>query len=169
MALPNLCVTGTPGVGKSSLAQELCRRVPQLTYLDVGKAIKEQQLYSEWDDAYDASIMDEDRVFDFVEKLIDSTPQGGVIVDFHSIGIFSPDMFAGALVLRADTTVLWDRLAQRGYPEAKIQENVEAEIFQTCFEEAVELIGADNVISRDNNTPQDAEENLKFLLKFFNQ
>ena len=166
--LPNLCITGTPGCGKTSLASELCRHSPGLTYVDLGKEIKERSLFSEWDDEMNASILDEDKVIDFLQQLVAEHKQGGLIVDFHSVGFFPSELFAGAVVLRTDTDKLWDRLSARGYTEAKVKENVEAEIFQTSLEEAVEAFGEDNVISKESNTPEDAQKNLEFLIKFLN-
>ena len=165
--LPNICITGTPGTGKTSLAKELCRRVEALLYVDLGHEIKTRKLFSEWDDEFDASILDEDKVLQFLNSLVLSRPQGGIVVDFHSVGFLPSDSFAGAVVLRADTNVLWDRLAARGYSEAKVKENVESEIFQTSLEEAAEAFGEDQIMERPNNNLQDAEDNLKLLTGLF--
>lgn len=40
------------------------------------------------------------------------------------------------VVLRTSTEVLYDRLKARGYKEAKLQENMDAEIMQVILEEA---------------------------------
>lgn len=40
------------------------------------------------------------------------------------------------VVLRTSTEVLYDRLKARGYREAKLQENMDAEIMQVILEEA---------------------------------
>jgi len=39
-------------------------------------------------------------------------------------------------VVRASTTILYDRLKARNYSEVKIQQNMDAEIFQELLEEA---------------------------------
>jgi adenylate kinase len=38
---------------------------------------------------------------------------GGVLVDFHSVGFFPERWFDLVIVLRTDNTVLFDRLAKR--------------------------------------------------------
>ena len=168
MSIASICITGTPGVGKSSLAQELCRRLPSLCYVDLGAAIRERQLFSEWDDEMNASILDEDKVLQYLGDLAESRgAQGGIVVDFHSIGFLPGDFFKLAIVLTADTATLWDRLEARGYDTKKIQENVEAEIFKESTREAIEAFGEDKVVEFENNTPQDAERNLGELLKLF--
>lgn len=40
------------------------------------------------------------------------------------------------VVLQTDNTVLYERLEQRGYPAAKISENVECEIMMVLLQEA---------------------------------
>jgi hypothetical protein len=40
------------------------------------------------------------------------------------------------VVLQADNTVLYERLEKRGYPQAKVQENVQCEIMMVLLEEA---------------------------------
>lgn len=55
---------------------------------------------------------------------------GGNVVEFHSVDFFPERWFDLVLVLRADNTVLYDRLKLRQYPDKKIEENVTAEIMQ---------------------------------------
>jgi len=106
-----------------------------MKHVEVGKLVKEKQLYKEWDDEMDCSIFDEEMVCDALEPLLEN---GGCIVDFHSAGFLDDTWFDLVVVLRADTNVLWGRLEKRHYPEAKIKQNVEADIFQTCLDEAQE-------------------------------
>jgi adenylate kinase len=40
------------------------------------------------------------------------------------------------VVLQTDNSVLYERLEQRGYPAAKISENVECEIMMVLLQEA---------------------------------
>ena len=42
------------------------------------------------------------------------------------------------LVGRTNNTLLYDRLKARGYKEAKVEENLQCEIFQTILDEAKE-------------------------------
>mmetsp|Transcript_82545 Transcript_82545/g.242193 ORF Transcript_82545/g.242193 Transcript_82545/m.242193 type:complete len:177 (-) Transcript_82545:33-563(-) len=135
-ARPNVLVTGTPGVGKTTFCEALAQSVqPEMRHLEVGRLVRERKLYREWDDEMDCSIFDEDLVCDELETLL---AEGGQVVDFHSAGFLPDDWFDLVLVLRADTSTLWSRLEKRHYGEAKIQQNVEAEIFQTCLDEARE-------------------------------
>jgi len=58
---PNIIITGTPGVGKSSLA-ELVAQQTGLKHLKVGEIIKEGPCHEGWDAELESWILDEDKV-----------------------------------------------------------------------------------------------------------
>eukprot|EP00930_Biecheleria_cincta_P097764 TRINITY_DN89447_c0_g1_i1.p1 TRINITY_DN89447_c0_g1~~TRINITY_DN89447_c0_g1_i1.p1 ORF type:complete len:173 (+),score=47.49 TRINITY_DN89447_c0_g1_i1:207-725(+) len=138
---PNVLVTGTPGVGKTSFCEALAEATG-FTHLEVSKMVREKRLYREWDDEMDCSIFDEEMVGDALEPLLEP---GGNLVDFHSSSFVDESWFDLVVVLRADTATLYDRLERRHYPETKVKQNVEAEIFQTCLEEVHEVFSETDV------------------------
>ncbi|KAL8427478.1 hypothetical protein ACSSS7_007718 [Eimeria intestinalis] len=155
---PNLLVTGTPGVGKTTFSQQLAEEL-DYEYLNVAKLISDESLYSEWDDDLKCSVFDEDRVADRLEELL---APGGLVVDFHSCDFMHESWFPLVFVLRAETHILYDRLAARNYPEAKIQENVQSEIFQVLLDEATETFGENKIVQFNSNTMQDLIANLAY-------
>mmetsp|Transcript_137747 Transcript_137747/g.427986 ORF Transcript_137747/g.427986 Transcript_137747/m.427986 type:complete len:177 (-) Transcript_137747:159-689(-) len=133
---PNVLVTGTPGVGKTTFCEALVQSAHLgMKHLEIGRLVRERKLYKEWDDDMDCSVFDEDMVLDELEPILE---EGGYVVDFHSAGFLPHEWFDLVVVLRAETESLWARLEKRHYHEAKIRQNVEAEIFQTCLDEARE-------------------------------
>lgn len=54
-------ITGTPGVGKSTLCQQLEERTG-LQWLEVGKLAKENNCYEEFDETYKCPVLHEDKV-----------------------------------------------------------------------------------------------------------
>jgi len=138
---PNILVTGTPGVGKTTLCEAIAEATG-LRHLEVSKLVKDEKLYKEWDVEMDCSIFDEEMLCDALEPILEN---GGCLVDFHSSSFMDDQWYDMAIVLRADTNTLWGRLEKRRYPQEKIQGNVEAEIFQTCLEEARELFEESSV------------------------
>jgi adenylate kinase len=60
---PVIVVTGTPGTGKSTLAQMLASESPvDLKHVNVGELVKEKKLYEEYDDEWQSYTVDEDKV-----------------------------------------------------------------------------------------------------------
>lgn len=58
---PNVLITGTPGTGKTVLANELAQRTG-LNYVNVGELAKENDLYDGWDNDLECHVLDEDKV-----------------------------------------------------------------------------------------------------------
>src|SRR5688500_8085518 len=53
------------------------------------------------------------RNYQVVDELEDTMTSGGNVVDFHSCDLFPERWFDYVIVLRADNTILYDRLAAR--------------------------------------------------------
>jgi adenylate kinase len=146
----NILVTGTPGTGKTSLCQMLQDELG-LTHVDIGKVVKEEKFFSEYDATYGSNMMDEDdedRLLDYLEPIM---MRGGVVCDFHSSNLFPRRWFGCVLVLRVDTDKIFDRLTARGYSEEKRAENLEAEIQGVCEDEARESYHESCVVVRPSN------------------
>jgi adenylate kinase len=60
---PNILITGTPGTGKSSLAELLVQhRFPGLKHLNISELIKERELGSHYNREWDTWEFDDDKV-----------------------------------------------------------------------------------------------------------
>lgn len=68
-SLPNILITGIPGCGKTTLGTELAR-VSGLHYISVNDIAKNGDLYEGYDDKNECHILDEDRVVDEIEPLM---------------------------------------------------------------------------------------------------
>ena len=162
--LPNILVTGTPGVGKTSLCTLLESQLPEdyslegFTYVKLADMIREKKLYKEWDEEFDVSIFDEDLICDELEPLMSN--QGGIILEFHSCDFFPERWFDMVVLLRCDNTNLFDRLQERGYKQNKIDENISCEIFGELKDEVAESYGADIILELQSNKVEDMQVNL---------
>ena len=76
----------------------------------MSQLVKTDQLYSEFDEEYNSYVIDEDKVCDTLEPIMQ---QKGVVVDYHGSDFFPERWFDLVVVLRADNTVLYDRLKAR--------------------------------------------------------
>ena len=64
------------------------------------------------------------------------------------------------VVLRTESTQLYDRLKARDYPEAKLQENMDSEIMEVLLEEARDSYDAEIVVELQSNESEDLESNV---------
>eukprot|EP00051_Salpingoeca_urceolata_P000440 m.34104 g.34104 ORF g.34104 m.34104 type:complete len:176 (-) comp10629_c0_seq1:125-652(-) len=158
---PNILVVGTPGTGKTTLCNELADRT-DMSHIDVSELVKQRELYEGFDEEFQSYVIDEDKVLDEMEDESDlNITAGGKVVSYHGCDFFPERFFQLVVVLRTDNTVLYDRLAARGYSAHKIQENVQAEIMQVLLEEAHENYNPDIVVELQSDTPEDMEANLE--------
>jgi len=59
---PNILITGTPGTGKSSLAEMLMHNIDDMKHLNVSEIIKERKLGDRFDEAWNTWEFDDDKV-----------------------------------------------------------------------------------------------------------
>ena len=154
---PNILITGAPGTGKTSTASLACETVG-LNHIDCSKLVVEKKLYLEKNEEFDTFIIDDDALCDELEEVMNA---GGNICDSHSIDYFPERWFDLVLVLRTNNTVLYDRLAKRGYTTKKLTENIECEIMQVLLEEAREFYDLNIVHEVSSNNIDDLESNVE--------
>jgi len=162
---PNILITGTPGVGKSTLCQQLSEN-SGLKWADVGKLAKENGCYENFDEEYKCHVLNEDRLIDLLE---DQMTEGGNIVDYHGCDFFPERWFDIVFVLRTDNTVLYDRLSKRGYSGKKFEDNLNCEIFGTIHEEAVDSYTKEIVHELPSNNPDEMENNLERIMQWIEE
>ncbi|KYK38232.1 MAG: hypothetical protein AYK18_17680 [Theionarchaea archaeon DG-70] len=128
-----IAVTGTPGVGKTLVAEELCS-VLELTHINVSEVAHELGAVIEEDEG--SSVVD----VDILKEKIGETDD--IVIDSHFAEVFDADF---VFVLRCEPKILVERLEQRGYSEKKVKENVMAEILDYCLVNALEHHPAEEV------------------------
>jgi len=160
---PNILITGTPGTGKTSTASILGEQIDFLQHVNVGDLIKEHKCYEGRDEDLDTNILDEDKLLDLLEGILDKAAEEGkgVVIDFHMPVIFPERWFDLVLVLRTRTELLFDRLVARGYNEKKRDENVQAEIMQVILDEARDGYAQEIVHEVESNSLEDMEQNIQ--------
>lgn len=65
------------------------------------------------------------------------------------------------VVIRCDSTILYDRLTARGYAEKKLEENMDAEIMEVLLEEARESYDEEIVVELRSDNAEDIENNVE--------
>lgn len=165
--LPNVLITGTPGVGKTTLCRLLEDQVnegrapPHFQYVPLAEVIVRKKLYTAVNPTFNVPEFDEDMVCDELESQVQ---QGGLIVEFHSSDFFPQRWFKYVVLLRTNNTELYDRLAARGYEAPKIMENIECEIMNVTSEEVHAAYTPEQVIELQSNTVEEMESNVRHLV-----
>ena len=130
-----IVITGSPGVGKSTLAKYLAKKL-KLDRLDLHYYYKRVSTgYNRSKQSYD---IDNDKFQNRAkEKLMLS--KKGLIIDSHSSHLLPRKLVDICIALTcSNLKKLKTRLRKRNYSKKKIKENLDAEIFQICLMEAKE-------------------------------
>lgn len=152
---PNVLITGTPGTGKTTTS-EMVADLTGYRHVNIGQIVDERGLHEGRDTEYDCWLIDEDRVVDELES---EMAAGGNVVDFHTCDFFPERWFDLVVVLRANNTVLFDRLKGKGYRENKVQENIECEIMQVVLDEARDSYPDELIVELQSDTFDQLESN----------
>lgn len=132
--------------------------MPDLTYFPINQIAKERNCFSGYDDERQSDIVDEDKLLDAIEEDLE---RGGLIIDWHVCDLFPERLIDLVLVLRAATDRLYDRYKERGYAEAKLQENLDAEIMEVLLQEARESYEEEVVVELWSNEVDEMESNVE--------
>ncbi|KAF1362193.1 P-loop containing nucleoside triphosphate hydrolase protein [Lizonia empirigonia] len=157
--LPNIIITGTPGVGKTTHAEQLARATG-LTHISVNQIVKDEGFHEGKDEETGSWIVDEDKLLDYLEER-NIADEGGRILDWHACDLFPERWIDLVVVLRCDSTVLYDRLTARGYKDKKLDENMDSEIMQVLLDEAREAYKEEIVVELRSDGADDVEGNLE--------
>jgi adenylate kinase len=155
-------VTGTPGVGKTSVSRSLASKLDSV-YISLAELVKRERLISGVDKARGSLIADTDRVSKRMQEIIKSSERD-VVVDGHYVVdvVQSKDVHL-VFVLRRDPSELRSVMENRGFSEEKLWENLAAEILDVCLVDAVLAFGSDKVCEIDV-TGKRIEEVVKELI-----
>ena len=138
-----ILITGTPGTGKTVVSELLMKN--GFPIIAVGKLVKEEELFEFFDEETESYVVNDDllnkRLIDLIENNTSSYP---LILDGHVVEL-PPDFVLHCIVLRCSIQHLRQRLSERSYGDAKIDENVEAEIMEVILTDMLELYGPERV------------------------
>lgn len=152
-----IIVTGTPGTGKTTVAKALAKRL-KIPYLDVNKVIDQYHLKESYDKKRKTYVVDEKKLSKVLVSLIKK--KKNLVIDSHLSHFIPKKHVDVCIVTKTDIKELKKRLEKRKYPKAKVQENVQAEIFDICHMEAQDM--GHNIMLIDT-TKKSVEKCISFI------
>lgn len=132
-----IIVTGAVGTGKTTIAKKLAKK-HKAKYIDVNKIIKNYKLSEGYDKKRKCNIVDIKKLNKILIKIIKNSKED-LVIDSHMGHFLQPKYVNLCIVTKCSIKKLRNRLKRRGYSKAKIEENVDAELFDVCLNEAKEL------------------------------
>ncbi|WP_181492694.1 adenylate kinase family protein [Methanococcus maripaludis] len=130
-----IAITGTPGVGKSTVSKLLFEKLQlkgkDIACINITEIVSKEGFYLEKDVEMDSFVVD----FDKLNEYIRSIKTEDLILDGHVSHYLNPDYI---VVLRANPLLIKNRLESRKYLPKKVKENVEAELLDVCLIESIE-------------------------------
>lgn len=135
-----LCVSGTPGAGKTTIACHLAARFG-VPHIDVSSMAREKGWIIEDDEERETSVIDIEAARDHIDGMAEG------IVDAHYAELFEGSPL---LVIRCPPRLLHQRLLERGYSTEKIRENIMAEMVDSCLIAAMEEKGRESTFEVEN-------------------
>ena len=139
-----IAVTGTPGVGKTTVSKLLAQKLGY-EYVSLKDYAMEKGIGEMKGDELEVEV--DELAYNFERDFKGKN----VVVDGHLSHFLNADL---VVVLRAHPKLIGERLTERGYSREKVGENVEAELVDVILVEALEE--NENVVEVDTTgkTPE---------------
>lgn len=143
-----IIVTGTPGTGKTKIAKKIAKK-ENAVYLDVKKVIDKYKLKERYDRKRRTYAVNSDKLNKILIELIKKSKKK-LVIDSHLSHYLPKKYVSLCIVTKCDLKTLKKRLEKRKYIKSKIRENMDAEIFDVCLNEAKQLGHKVKVIDTTN-------------------
>ena len=139
--MKTIVITGTPGTGKTTLSKKLAKRL-NFYYVDINKIISRYSLSESYDKKRKTKIVDINKLnrilIEEIKRIKLFKKYKGTIIDSH-LSHYLPRRYVNlCIVTKCDIKELNKRLKKKRFHKSKIKENLQAEIFDICLNEAKE-------------------------------
>ena len=159
-------ITGTPGVGKSSVSKMLAS-ILGARLISIGELVKREGLYTGRDEERETLIADTDRLSERIREIIDAEKRTIIIEGHYAVHVVPPEKVDLIFVLRRDPRHLKKTLEDRGYSRRKVMENLAAEILDVCLFDAVDVCGVEKLCEMDttSKSPEEVVDEIISVIK----
>src|SRR3990170_6275827 len=144
-----ILITGTPCIGKTTIARQLASQL-EATYVNLTELAKKENLIQGEDAERKTTIINENRMRTRLKEIIDQTEKTNVVVDGHYAAAVVPETHVTRIfVLRRNPVELREFMEKSGFSGAKLWENLASEILDVCLVEALREQEAERICELD--------------------
>jgi adenylate kinase len=161
-----IVITGTPCVGKTTVARELATKLSAY-YVNLTEFAKQNNLISGEDEERHTSIINEDKMQEKLAEAIETTQKTDVIIDGHYAPAVTPeDKVTIVFVLRRNPIELRELMVKCGFKDQKLWENMASEILDVCLVDALQAQDEQKVCELDisERTVKEVVDDLSAIL-----
>ncbi len=160
-----ILITGTPCVGKTTTAKQLATKL-DADYINLTEYAKTNDLTLGEDKKRQTTIINEEKMRNALKDIINQT-QNSIIIDGHyAASVVPPNLSTHVFVLRRNPKELKKLMQKNNYPEAKLNENLSAEILDICLVEALQT--HEGKVCELDTTDKNVEETVNEVLAVVN-
>jgi adenylate kinase len=161
-----ILITGTPCVGKTTTAKQLAAKIGA-QYINLTDYAKTYGLTLGEDTERKTIIIDEEKMRTKLAQTIETSENSNIIVDGHYAAAVTPTNLVGnVFVLRRNPKELKEFMLKCGFSDAKLNENLSAEILDSCLIEAMQ--SQEGKVCELDVTGKTVDENVAYILNFLN-
>jgi len=159
-----ILITGTPCVGKTTVARLLASKLDAL-YVNLTELVVHDNLVSGKDDERDSIIVDENRMRRKIRETIEGCEQDDIVIDGHyAVSVVPKKFVTYVFVLRRDPVELQKFMEQHGFSGRKLWENLASEILDVCLVDALNVHGEGGRVCELDVTGKSVEEVVSEIL-----
>jgi adenylate kinase len=161
-----ILITGTPCVGKTTTAKQLAAKIGA-QYINLTDYAKTYGLTLGEDTERKTIIIDEEKMRTKLAQTIETSENSNIIVDGHYAAAVTPTNLVGnVFVLRRNPKELKEFMLKCGFSDAKLNENLSAEILDSCLIEAMQ--SQEGKVCELDVTGKTVDENVAYILNVLN-
>ena len=143
-----IVITGTPGVGKTSVSKRLAAKLAAF-HIDLADLVKRERLSSGYDKLRHTVLADIEKLAKRVRQIVEQS-EGPIIIDGHyATSLLSKAKVSKVFVLRCNPQQLKQQMEERGFKGPKLWENLAAEILDVCLYDSIRDVGLEKVCEID--------------------
>jgi adenylate kinase len=163
-----ILITGTPCVGKTSVARLIASKL-NAVYVNLTElAVKNNFVLGADEKRGGSLIVDERRLKKAIVKLVNDAGEKSVVIDGHyAASVVPKKLVTYAFVLRRNPIELRSFMEKAGFSGNKLWENLASEILDVCLVEALNAYGKEKVCEIDvsSKSVEDAAADILAILK----